>query len=72
MKSQYICSRCELAVYRWGEKGWKHAGGWHARSCGKPPRIVERVVWEREMAEFVSGTFEMLRDRSIVGREKAE
>ena len=63
MKTKYVCQRCGLGVGQWA-KGtgtiWKHHGNWHSTSCGKPPRVVERAVHERDMTEFVNGAFDAL------------
>jgi hypothetical protein len=65
-KSEFVCRRDGLTVHIWGPRGsWKHcASGTTDRSCGKPPIVVERVQYEKEMSEFVAAA------RVAVGRDR--
>ena len=64
MPSSYICRRCELPVGRWAKGSgltWKHFASPYTTSCGKPPLVVEREVYEREMLQFVEDAFSAIR-----------
>ena len=54
MPSKYICMRCGSPISYWVH-GWKHDNGGNSdtRSCGKPPHVVEREKYEKEMQEIV-------------------
>lgn len=67
-KSQFICRRCGLAVYSWmgadNTTVWKHAtGGRGAKSCGKPPVVVDRAQAEAEDAQFYQDAVAALNGR---------
>lgn len=50
-KSTYVCQRCGCAVHLWAGKAWKHCAGRNARSCGKPPVVMERAAFEAWLKE---------------------
>jgi hypothetical protein len=57
MKSPRVCALCGVSVGLWA-KGqgsyWKHQnGGMDNRSCGKPPRVIERSIYEADLAAMV-------------------
>ncbi|GIH95326.1 hypothetical protein ACFFMN_23475 [Planobispora siamensis] len=47
-RSEHVCDQCGLAVYPWGEKGWRHAASGSTRpSCGQPPQVVTREAYQK-------------------------
>jgi hypothetical protein len=59
MKSDYVCKRCGVSVGLWAY-GWKHHnGGYGNRSCGKPPLVIERSTYERDLQAMVDAVVQM-------------
>ncbi len=51
-KSEYVCEVCGCAVHLFRDT-WKHSSNRFNLSCGKPPRIIKRSIYEAELDAVV-------------------